>query len=112
MSILQVVKTPLRRKEAVYHLIRVAQDHDCDGFVVGLPVTRLGSLEQPESDSKQGQACRGFAYSLMKVADLNGMVVLLIDEGYTTMQAREELFEMGKRGLGRVRSLLYLGKLM
>jgi RNase H-fold protein (predicted Holliday junction resolvase) len=102
---LQVLKTPRRLKEAANDLVRVAQDHGCEGFVVGLPVTREGSLDRPDSDSKQGQACRGFAYSLMKVADSNGMTVFLIDEGYTTMQAREELFEMGERGLGRVRSL-------
>lgn len=106
-SALQVFKTPRHRKEAIYDLIGVAKAHGCEGFVVGLPVTRDGSLDKPDSDSKQGQACRGFAYSLMKAADLNGLVVFLMDEGYTTMQAREEILEMGERGRGKVMICLH-----
>jgi RNase H-fold protein (predicted Holliday junction resolvase) len=94
---LQVMKMPYRLVDGAAQMVQLAQQHNCDSFVVGVPVTRTGSLQDSETDSQSGRRCRNFAHTLAMVAKPHGLPVFVVDERYTTMDA---LLSMSKTKRG------------
>lgn len=81
-----------KSSDRVRRLIRLAAQHDVDGFVLGLPL---------ELDGREGAAAetvRRFAAALRK---RSGLPVELVDERLTTVEADEALARMGVRGAQR-----------
>lgn len=94
---LMVMKMPHRHVEAAARMVELAQKEGCDGFVVGVPVTRAGNLADSDTDSQVGRRCRNFAYTLALVACSHELPVFVVDERYTTMDAEEQMDQVGRK---------------
>ena len=67
----------------------------CDSIVIGLPVTSAGSLRRRQTDSQQGRRCRNFADAVAALACTRDLIVYLMDERGTTMQAEALVGALG-----------------
>lgn len=77
-------------------MVEVAQANSCGTMVVGVPLTPVGDLRDPDTDSQVGRRCRNFAHTLAMVAKPHGITIYIVSERYSTMEA-EELLIQSKR---------------
>ena len=78
-------------------IVDIALEKGCDGLVVGLPVTRAGSLRDANTDSRVGRLCRNFAITLAAIAQRHSLRVFLVDEADTTKDAVWQQSEAGRK---------------
>jgi RNase H-fold protein (predicted Holliday junction resolvase) len=78
-------------------ILAVAQQEACDAIVVGVPVTRQGSLQDRNTDSQQGRRCRNFAGNLATIAASADVPVFLADEQGSTVMAMHSLTSSGSK---------------
>ena len=88
---------PARWSDAADHIIGVAVEQECDGIIVGLPVTRHGKLWRPHTDSRVGRRCRSFAMTVAALAKRHSLPVFLVNEARTTIEAEELMEITGRR---------------
>lgn len=72
-------------------------DADCDGIVIGVPVTLSGSLRRRQTDSQQGRRCRNFADAVASLGASQNLPVFIVDERGTTVEAESIMYAMGER---------------
>ena len=105
------------RSAAVRRIIARAEEHHCNGIVVGLPVHQQnlplpgprrkqpsqkeqrrratrpkGELGKEHTDNRTGRACRNFARELARAAQPHSITVWVVDESWSTFQAVENHF--------------------
>ena len=83
-------------------------DSECDGIIIGLPVTANGALHQRRTDSQQGRRCRNFADVVSMVANPKGIATFLANETGSTLDATE-LMRLGS-GHGKRRKTAAVNK--
>lgn len=93
---LQVMKMPYIHVDAAKEMVDVALSNSCGAMVVGIPLTPVGIIANPETDSQVGRRCRNFAHTLAMVAKAHDIAVYIVSERYSTMEA-EELLIQSKR---------------
>lgn len=88
-----VVATPLavherrqRRKQDLVILERIAREHDCVAFVIGIPL---------DGDGQAGKKAREVQQFAQALREASGMEVHEIDERFTTVRAHDALSTMG-----------------
>uniref|UniRef100_A0A061QRF8 YqgF/RNase H-like domain-containing protein n=1 Tax=Tetraselmis sp. GSL018 TaxID=582737 RepID=A0A061QRF8_9CHLO len=76
---LSPLRTPRSLQQLAGEIVVIAERERVDCVIVGLPVTRRGLLNKPETDSQQGRRCRNLAFTLAAVAASSptGLEILL-----------------------------------
>lgn len=77
-----------KSERVIAELLRLAQEHQAEELVVGLPRNMDGT------EGARAQLCRAFAGELEKAA---GLPVILWDERRTTVEAHAILHQSGKK---------------
>eukprot|EP00191_Tetraselmis_sp_GSL018_P019280 CAMPEP_0177592582 /NCGR_PEP_ID=MMETSP0419_2-20121207/8642_1 /TAXON_ID=582737 /ORGANISM="Tetraselmis sp., Strain GSL018" /LENGTH=171 /DNA_ID=CAMNT_0019083469 /DNA_START=443 /DNA_END=958 /DNA_ORIENTATION=+ len=86
---LSPLRTPRSLQQLAGEIVVIAERERVDCVIVGLPVTRRGLLNKPETDSQQGRRCRNLAFTLAAVAASSptGLEILLCDETDSSTEA-------------------------
>lgn len=82
----------------------------CDGIVVGLPVTHTGRLADHDTDSQQGRRCRNFAQNVATLGADRDLLVYLVNERGTSLQADGLLAARGSARRRIVKGVSWLGQ--
>lgn len=87
---------PYIHVDAAKEMVDIALSNSCGTMVVGIPLTPVGIIANPETDSHVGRRCRNFAHTLAMVAKAHDITIYIVSERYSTMEA-EELLIQSKR---------------
>jgi RNase H-fold protein (predicted Holliday junction resolvase) len=103
---MQVFKTPPLFVDGAKLLLDIAQQHCCDGIVVGVPLTPRQHLWDSNQDSRIGRRCRNFAHTVAMLAKPLDLHVFIVSERYSTAEATHVL-ENNKRRRRKIKVRCY-----
>lgn len=95
-ELVQVFKSPPQFVDGAKRLVDCAQQHDCDGIVVGVPLTPNQQLWDTKQDSRIGRRCRNFAHTVAMLSKPAELEVFIVCERYSTSEA-SDLLEASNR---------------